>query len=518
MKEKLMRKTALFMACLTATLSIMLSVPMNARADSQIRAGAKTKFENMTAEEKEAFKEWVLNYEDVELTYSAWDSLVDDLKTLSDDHAEWTAEQIEAFADGMAGLAEYANATLGNNGDVISVLLEKLGVYVNGVQFFTQLSTPQNLIKMVLNMAKDGLIGVRNGTNYTISDKFADDLYGIVGETLGDATLAFIANCIDASFTQYLGYGMQRETATKLAQSLVSHGGTYFAFARGYEYRYNENPARQVFEYAVSDGDVTFSHDTYRGGVTFYGTNMNFARGYYADNSNIAFSNEKYYVSNYNEDGSIKFNATGVNEAKGTIGADSSVTTWVLHFSSDYNTLVSPTLEFDGNPYQVYYGQSYANYSTSNDNSFTVSGDYIRTANIANDYGTITNSINNDYSSENVTYIVNNYYDTNPVPTSQGGDGEGGDGGDGKNSILAFLDGLRSFLDSIIELIGGILDIVGDLLRGLLGALSSFTDFKDDFGDFLTENMTFIPAEGVAVIVAGISAMVVIGVIKLIKR
>ncbi len=174
----------------------------------------------------------------------------------------------------------------------------------------------------------------------------------------------------------------------------------------------------------------------------------------------------------------------------------------------------------EGNPKNYYSSGTYDTYNTSNDNSFRVSGDYLSGCSTEYDYSTIDETVLNgdDYSGSTISYVTNNYYsDVHDGIDDNGGNGSGdggGGSGDGLSGVAALLDGLGTFINSILELLGGIIGIIGNVLSGFIGMLGTFTTFGDDFGEFIGREMTFIPPEGIAVIVGGISAMVTIGVLR----
>lgn len=173
-----------------------------------------------------------------------------------------------------------------------------------------------------------------------------------------------------------------------------------------------------------------------------------------------------------------------------------------------------------GAPVKAITNTNYANYDSSEDHSFSVSGDYVNDASVSNDYEYIVNAVtdSNDFTDNSVTTITNNYYNGLAIPSGgSGGSGDDGNGGSGGLGIFDLLGGIANFLDSLLSVFGRILSIVGNLLDGLMGILTSFSGFADDFGAFLASSMTFLPDEAISVIVAGISAVCVISIFKLIR-
>lgn len=113
--------------------------------------------------------------------------------------------------------------------------------------------------------------------------------------------------------------------------------------------------------------------------------------------------------------------------------------------------------------------------------------------------------------------------DPNPDEGGSGNEGPGtGDddpSGDeeGGFSWSALIEGITKLFGSILNLVGKLVGAFADLVNGLFDALGIFTDFSDGYSNFLTAAFPFIPPEVWNLVKAGILAMIIVGVIKLIR-
>lgn len=185
----------------------------------------------------------------------------------------------------------------------------------------------------------------------------------------------------------------------------------------------------------------------------------------------------------------------------------------------------------------VYYGSNYQNYDNSQDNSYTFTGDYYEKAiDNRNYYEDINNSVTNYYNENtevnegDIYNIVNNYY---TVIENDGNGGTGGSGGIGTGDNDGFFSkiwkGVNSILNGIGSVVGDVVDLLGRMIQEVIESLGvvlvsgietlfvTLTTFTSGFGTFMTATYGFLPPDGVAVLVAGITLMVVLGIIKFLK-
>lgn len=118
-------------------------------------------------------------------------------------------------------------------------------------------------------------------------------------------------------------------------------------------------------------------------------------------------------------------------------------------------------------------------------------------------------------------------------PGTGSGNTPGGSGGDGSDNDSGDDDGGGGILSGIIDFFGSIFGLIGELISVLIGLLGDlvdlitslisslfdllgvFTDFGGGFSDFLGAAFGFIPSEVWSLIGTGISAMVIIAVVKM---
>ena len=226
------------------------------------------------------------------------------------------------------------------------------------------------------------------------------------------------------------------------------------------------------------------------------------------------------YVAFYKADGTISEGNTSFWNYGERNDLDTNVHKITTNKADVMEWLGAHSSPWDGGaPVKAITSSTYNNYDSSEDHSFTVSGDYVNDASVSNDYEYIVSAVtdSNDFTDNSVTTIINNYYNGLTIPSGGSGSGDDGNGGSGGLGIFDLLGGIANFLDSLLSVFGRILSIVGNLLDGLMGILTSFSGFADDFGAFLASSMTFLPEDAVSVIVAGISAVCVISIFKLIR-
>lgn len=118
-------------------------------------------------------------------------------------------------------------------------------------------------------------------------------------------------------------------------------------------------------------------------------------------------------------------------------------------------------------------------------------------------------------------------------PGTGSGNNPGGSGGNGSDDGSGDDDGGGGILSGIVDFLGSIIGLIGELISVLIGLLGDlvdlitslisslfdllgvFTDFGGGFSDFLGAAFGFIPSEVWSLIGTGISAMVIIAVVKM---
>lgn len=190
-----------------------------------------------------------------------------------------------------------------------------------------------------------------------------------------------------------------------------------------------------------------------------------------------------------------------------------------------YNDFLEDTSLYDS----YYNSVLWDNFVNSNNTTYTI--DSSNSNNIT--YGDVTSYIN-EYHDSNGTYpdindiqvfIDNNIPNSDPTPTPtptpdpddpNGGGGSGGSGGSGdSDNIFDFLSKIGEVLGSLIKNLGNVL---ADLVAGIGSIISSLIEsIPTVFSDFLGALIGWLPSELQALISLSITAMIIIGLIKLFK-
>ena len=118
-----------------------------------------------------------------------------------------------------------------------------------------------------------------------------------------------------------------------------------------------------------------------------------------------------------------------------------------------------------------------------------------------------------------INIYVNEYEPPAPTPTptpTQGpDDGEGGSGDDEDTNIFDFLSRIGEVLGNLIKNLGNVL---AELIEGIATTISSlFESIPTVFSDFLGGVIGWLPVELRALITLAISAMIIVGLIKLFR-
>lgn len=135
-------------------------------------------------------------------------------------------------------------------------------------------------------------------------------------------------------------------------------------------------------------------------------------------------------------------------------------------------------------------------------------------------YNEVVNNISNGMTEKEVSHLVetvlknqNDKYN-NPSSSDNGGGNSGSGSGSGLSDLLA---GIGSLFDFFASLIGNIISMISNFLTTLIDSLGTFTSIFDGFSEFLSSAFGFIPKEAIAVIISGVTAIVVLAIIKFLK-
>lgn len=131
--------------------------------------------------------------------------------------------------------------------------------------------------------------------------------------------------------------------------------------------------------------------------------------------------------------------------------------------------------------------------------------------------------LGNDKTEDLVGYDMATFKLSEPSDEDNGsGDNSNDDNSNSGNSDNGFDlsglgDGIVSLVNSISNVIGSALSSIGDLLESILNSLSVFTEFSSSFSLFLGQAFSFIPQEIWSIFGAGLSLLVLVGIIKMFR-
>lgn len=159
---------------------------------------------------------------------------------------------------------------------------------------------------------------------------------------------------------------------------------------------------------------------------------------------------------------------------------------------------------------------------------YYITDSYNNFSNTSGSYNTTTTD--NSVTYGDVTNYINNYYgDNGKYPTPEdikiqieiiqsggAGGGSGGSGGDsGDLGIFDFLSRIGQVLGNLIKNLGNVL---AELVEGLAETVNSlFASIPQVFSAFMEGVFGWLPSELLALITLGISAMILVGIIKIFK-
>lgn len=370
---------------------------------------------------------------------------------------------------------------------------------------------------------------------------------------LGKGFVSMVRQAADAYIEEYEGYYLVK---TKSYKDLSP---SYFSVKSSYEYLYNAAKS-------IPDGDIygfmqNGYSDTFKYGISdFSGLNFVLKNGalapdkmtsasqcvsfyLYDDNWNIVctqYPTPYYKISTINSweinsslpDYSDKsawdslsygyFNYFVLNP---TFARTYLYEGWL--FTSDGRSIkiwksLNAFKQYSINRQNVYYTKDYSDFDESKDTGYTFTGtqynggyshDIIQTT-IDNssevNESTINNIVNN--------YITNNYGDGSGSGGGSGSSGSGDDWWNVGDGISAIVKGIAQLLDFLLKLLGDLIGVISEFLVGLLEVLKGLGDVGSSFGDFLKAFFGFLPEEIIDMIVVGIGAVLVAGVIKGFKK
>lgn len=178
--------------------------------------------------------------------------------------------------------------------------------------------------------------------------------------------------------------------------------------------------------------------------------------------------------------------------------------------------------QYDIGKQPYYTSQDWNNYDYSQDNSKSYSESFVDNSIKDSNNNTTYNEIVNNYQTgmtekevaDLVETILKNQKDNSNKPSDNGGGSSGSGSGSGLSDLLG---GIASLFDFFASLIGNIISMIANFLTTLIDSLGTFTSIFDGFSEFLSSAFGFIPKEAIAVIISGVTAIVVLAIIKFLK-
>lgn len=194
-------------------------------------------------------------------------------------------------------------------------------------------------------------------------------------------------------------------------------------------------------------------------------------------------------------------------------------------FVLSYGEQLLPVFQTSGDATSYGVGIKPYYYNTKTWNDFSTS---------SGDYTVDSSSVNTVTYGDTVTYIQDSYNETGNYPDNStvnnwidnsnqnnhngGGSGSGGGdsgGGSSDSNIFEFLSDIGAVLGNLIKNLGNVLT---ELVSGIAEIISGlFEAIPTVFGDFMGGLLGWMPEELRALIILGISAMIIVGIIKIIR-
>lgn len=490
-KAKLNKTMALGLAFLVLCMSFAVCFPaMGARA-----ATSRDFINPMTENQLREFAQTVLrNKESLKSENILSSSAVEELQAYLSDAAEFSEERLSALKSSLNDSLNSAFDKLSASSGVVSTLLKKVGLYTGDLNTFLNYlgNHPAAVAEFLVSVASDGLLGSlsRNGNYYVSSDTvekfrdiaadyidFIESEYFISVSSIAEGDLnAFLLDAF--SYDTVVQSQIYEKYDIILSKINYDPSRVYYFMGEKKYYRGSYDYSSFVVyslpaDLALTNNDIDYITSLDNFGVSqpvndidFY--NVQLGNGHENVDVTSALSNY-YYVQTF---------------FSKNLPWKSSNTTYYGFFTNDGRYVKLWKSKYLHDKYYgwgggvpstgILYNPSIRNSTTNNDNSFSVTGDYISKQDISNDYSQLTENVvtNNDYSDSSVTTIINNYY--------------GSDTGGGTSD---------SPTHGLVDIIGNTLyELIKDFLPIIIRAILEFvTDGGTDILDLVNTILQLLP-------------------------
>lgn len=394
------------------------------------------------------------------------------------------------------------------------------------------------LMQIVSDVGQIGMLGI-NGVQYLVQEFLNGVGLGQEAEQIQNENDAFqwLNNGIAVSGNNVSITGRQYQFIKYYTQNLANtyaYRTWYTLRLQDYQLINNQNFIQIVNQYHKDYYIIVYSSNSklmllpkqytqilYRSNT---GSNGGYIDFYDIRNNSTSFNSGCLNFTNFVQTGAVNGQATNILCAQQNLPFGGNISTSAYVLSNQYEPLTV---------FNVYSGVSCNQVSP-----YYTTGSY--NSNMTKDsYNTTTSNIDNSMTSQDVYNYVNNYYNSNDGnypspsqinvyiennipennPSGGGGGGSGGSGGsgsgDGETGIFDFLSKIGEVLGNLIKNLGNVLS---ELVEGIASTITAlFESIPTVFGDFLGALLGWLPAELRALITLSISAIVIVGLIKLFR-
>lgn len=511
--DRLYKITVVMIAVLLVILGVSLSETTSHASSNHDYVSDMTV--DMFDELVNSFKTFPQDFADaLKTSYLNWDA-VD--RVLRKQWAETTSEERQELNNFLNWAYDYCLA----NDDVFSGALLRLGFFVKDSQSFMArlISYPAKTLRILRDLVGAGFRadGAKENKVYTVPSDFVNNVYDLTVDhkkASDDSLFLIFPSMTWGDVSSYLSVNQGKISAA------------YPKVTRILQYAWDNvaksSPNVFYIQTSQSSGD-THLYDM--GNVLIYYTYNNYNPPHYE--ISIPGGVVPRYRYSIKSDGTINC----INDDSSRIDYHTGVempyfyqNLWlyigfvtndgrpirVWRSQDSYNKSLDWS---NGCPYEYLATDSYNNYDSAKDYSFSIQGDYLKDCNISNDYSKVVGDVttNNDYSDHSVSNITNNYYTDTVGTNMELSDDFKPDDGSGEGDNLPAVGGdTGAFVQQVEDM--------GNFFPKLLEKLNVFKQFPTEVSNFMDVGLSWIPREDRALITAGIAAFILIGLWKLLWK
>lgn len=389
-----------------------------------------------------------------------------------------------------------------------------------------------------------------NDKQYTISDEDVDVIRGTFDIIVSDEELGYYyidtlspSNVkpswfhTQSDYNNFKNYIKSSDNVTAATFNFSNSGFVYVYDNLDVSYIYS----LRIFDNSVSNYIVCLDVSQSSNYLYFYSSNWNLDKVRYVDfigfkniDTEFPICDIESFNNKYADSNNMTTSLPG-----GVMGYCSRSTFINSLFTKDGRKIiifktVSAMKNYLGGYREFYQNVTY-DYSTSNDNSVTVGGDFLNNgtyshdqienniSNITNQGDTITEETINNITGDTITNITNNYYYGDSSGGSSSGGSSGGDNNSGNGSTIwdglsTLVGGIGDLINFLVTLIGEILSVISNFFTTILELVGNFKDVGGDFVYFMSDFFAFVPPEIWEVIALGVTSVIGIAVWKFFNK